>query len=98
MQSQKKEISVFLSLCTELFVFRISKMGYRCTSEKQGNSRGLLQSILLKILYNALKRWGGGQREGNIYIPENYCNPQGHASSLFIWSNFCLIIKVSLGQ
>lgn len=89
-QSWKKEISV--SLCTKLLVLRISKMDYRCMSEKQGNSLGLLQSILLKILCKALKRWGGGEKEIHIicvckyiyiYIPESDCNPQGHANSLF---------------
>lgn len=58
----------FQCLCRQLFVFRISKMGCRCKLEKQGNSLGFLQSILLKILCKALKRWGEGEKEIYIYI------------------------------
>lgn len=76
----------FQCLCRQLFVFRISKMGCRCKLEKQGNSLGFLQSILLKILCKALKRWGEGEKEIYIYIyiSESDCNPQDHANSLYL--------------
>lgn len=93
-QSRKKEISV--SLCTKLFVFRISKMDYRCTSEKQGNSRGLLQSILLKILCKALKRWGGGGKEIYIICVCKYIHIFLRVTAILkAMQIVCLTIKVS---